>query len=283
MRSFAPALGYALPLLLAIPLHAQTFAISHCHGDEGNTSNTSFFGNKEKACELRRITLPLVNRQLRVSGKNGGIEVIGENRQDIALEARVIAQASSSERAESLLKEIKILTDGTIRAEGPALSNGLLGLFGGSSWYVNYRLHVPRHLAAQLHSENGGIDISNIDGEIDADTTNGGLTLHNLGGKVHATTVNGGLDVVLDGTQWQGEGLFAKSTNGGVTVKAPDHYSAHLIAATVNGGISVAFPITIHGTVSHHLDTQIGQGGPTIQLETTNGGVSIDRDERLDP
>jgi hypothetical protein len=278
MRLFAPGLGYALPLLLAIPLHAHSFAISNCHGDEGNTSNNSFFGNKEKVCELRRTTLPLINGQLSVSGKNGGIEVIGEDRRDIALEARVIAQASSSERAKSLLKEIKILTDGAIRAEGPA-SNGLLGLLGGSSWYVNYRLHVPRHLAAQLHSENGGIDISNIDGEIDADTTNGGLTLHNLGGKVHATTVNGGLDVVLDGTQWHGEGLFAKSTNGGVTVKAPNRYSAHLIAATVNGGISVAFPITIHGSVSHHLDTQIGQGGPTIQFETTNGGVSIDRGE----
>lgn len=278
MRSFAPAFAYALPLLLAIPLHAQSFTTSHCNGDEGNTSNKSFFGNNEKACELRRTTLPLINGQLSVSGKNGGIEVIGEDRQDIAIEARVIAQASSSERAESLLKEIKILTDGTIRAEGPSFSGGLFGLLGGNSWYVNYRLHVPRHLAAQLHAENGGIDISNIDGEIHAETTNGGLTLHNLGGKVHATTVNGGLDVILDGTQWQGEGLFAKSTNGGVSVKAPDHYSAHLIAATVNGGISVAFPITIHGSVSHHLDTQIGQGGPTIQLETTNGGVSIDRD-----
>ncbi len=284
MPSFTPApklaLAYALPLLLAIPLSAQSFTTSQCHGDEGNTSNNNFFGGHDKACELRRATLPLVNGQLSVSGKNGGIEVIGEDRHDIALEARVIAQASSTERAESLLSEIKVLTDGTIRAEGPTFSNGLFGLLGGTSWYVNYRLHVPRHLAAQLHSENGGIDLSNIDGEIDAETTNGGLTLHNLGGKVHATTVNGGLNVVLDGAQWQGEGLFAKSTNGGVSVKAPEGYSAHLIAATVNGGISVAFPITIHGSVSHHLDTQIGQGGPTIQLETTNGGVSIDRDEK---
>ncbi|MFC5865390.1 DUF4097 domain-containing protein [Acidicapsa dinghuensis] len=283
MRSFAPAskfaLAYALPFLLAIPLHAQSFTTDHCHGDEGNTSNNNFFGGHDKACELRRATLPLVNGQISVSGKNGGIEVIGEDRHDIALEARVITQASSTDRAESLQKEIKILTDGTIHAEGPAFSNGLFGFLGGTSWYVNYRLHVPRHLAAQLHSENGGIDISNVDGEIHAETTNGGLSLHNLAGKVHATTVNGGLDISLEGTQWQGEGLFAKSTNGGVSVKAPDGYSAHLIAATVNGGISVAFPITIHGSVSHHLDTQIGQGGPTIELETTNGGVSINRGE----
>jgi hypothetical protein len=269
MRSFA--LG--LTLLLAIPFHAQSFTTTPCNGDEGNTHNNGFFGNKEKVCELRRTTLPLVNGQISVSGKNGGIEVIGEDRQNVALEARVVAQDSSRQQAESLLKEIKILTDGSIRAEGPSFS----GLFG-NSWYVNFRLHVPRHLAAQLHSENGGIDISNIDGEISANTTNGGLTLRDLGGKVHATTVNGGLNVVLNGTQWHGEGLFAKSTNGGVTVNAPDHYSAHLIAATVNGGISVAFPITTQGSIRNHIDTQIGQGGPTIQVETTNGGVSIGHD-----
>jgi hypothetical protein len=269
------ALGCTL-ILLALPLHAQSFTTTPCNGDEGNTRNTSFFGGKEKVCELRRTTIPLVNGQITVSGKNGGIEVIGEDRQNIALEAHVVAQDSSTEQARSLLKEIKILTDGSIRAEGP--SSGLFSGLFGNSWYVNFRLHVPRHLAAQLHSENGGIDMSNIDGEISADTTNGGLTLRDLGGKVHATTVNGGLNIALNGTQWRGEGLFAKSTNGGVTVKASDHYSVHLIASTVNGGISVAFPIKIQGSIRNHIDTQIGQGGPTIQVETTNGGVSIDRD-----
>jgi DUF4097 and DUF4098 domain-containing protein YvlB len=275
MRTFL--LRYALTLLLVVPLHAQSFTTAPCNSDQGNTNNNSFFGGKEKTCELRRTTLPLVNGQVNVSGKNGGIEVIGEDRPNIELEARVVVQDSSKSRAESLLKEIKILTDGSIRAEGP--SSGLFSsLFNGNSWYVNFRLHVPRHLAAELHSENGGIAISNIDGEIQAETTNGGLNLRDLGGKVHATTVNGGLDIVLKGNQWQGEGLFAKSTNGGVSVKAPDNYSAHLIAATVNGGISVAFPITIQGSIRHHIDTQIGQGGPTIQVETTNGGVSIHRD-----
>jgi DUF4097 and DUF4098 domain-containing protein YvlB len=274
MRRFV--LGCTLTLLAAIPLHAQSFTTGPCNGDEGNTHNNSFFGGKEKVCELRRATLPLVNNQVTVSGKNGGIEVIGEDRQDIALEARVVAQDSSTQEARSLLKEIKILTDGSIRAEGP--SSGLFSGLFGNSWYVNFRLHVPRHLAAELHTENGGIEISNIDGEIFAKTTNGGVTLRDLGGKVHATTVNGGVNVALNGSQWHGEGLFAKSTNGGVTVNAPDQYSAHLIASTVNGGVSVGFPIKIQGSIRNHIDTQIGQGGPTIQVETTNGGVSIDRD-----
>jgi DUF4097 and DUF4098 domain-containing protein YvlB len=130
----------------------------------------------------------------------------------------------------------------------------------------------------QLHTENGGIDIKNVEGSIHADTTNGGLTLDDLAGDVHASTVNGGLDVKLDGDQWRGGGLFARSTNGGVSVTAPDHYSAHLVAETVNGGISVAFPITVQGEIRNHIDTNIGQGGATLQFQTVNGGVSIDHD-----
>ena len=142
-------------------------------------------------------------------------------------------------------------------------------------WSVNYRLRVPRRVAAQLHTQNGGIELTNVDGVIHADTTNGGLTLDDLGGDVHASTVNGGLHVKLDGTQWRGSGLFAKSTNGGISVKAPENYSAHLVAQTVNGGISVGFPITVQGKIRNHIDTNIGQGGATLQFETVNGGVSI--------
>jgi DUF4097 and DUF4098 domain-containing protein YvlB len=271
MRKFV--FGCFFTLLFAGSLHAQSFTTTPCNNDEGNTNNNSFFGHQARVCELRSTTLPLVNGQLSVSGKNGGIEVIGEERQDIALEARVIAQASSSEDATSIVHQVKIVTTGTIHADGPQMS-----FWSHGSWSVNYRLHVPRHLAAQLHTENGGIEITNIVGAINADTTNGGLTLDDLAGEVHASTVNGGLEVKLGGNQWQGGGLFAKSTNGGVSVKAPNDYSAHLVAETVNGGISVDFPITVQGKIRNHIDTNIGQGGATLEFRTVNGGVEINRD-----
>ncbi len=269
MRRFV--VGCLFVLFFAGRLPAQSFTTGPCDSDEGNTNNHGWLGHQDRVCELRRTTLPLINGQLSVSGKNDGIEVIGEERADVALEARVIAQDSDRDAALSLAREVKIVTSGTIHAEGPTM----WGL-SRRSWYVNYRLHVPRHLAAELHTENGGISITNVAGVINADTTNGGLTLNDLGGDVHATTVNGGLDVRLDGSQWHGAGLMAKSTNGGVSVKAPDHYSAHLIAETVNGGVSVGFPITVQGKINRSsIDTNIGQGGPTLHFHTVNGGVSI--------
>jgi DUF4097 and DUF4098 domain-containing protein YvlB len=268
MRKFVVACF--LTLLFSPSLPAQTFMTTPCTGDEGNTNNSWLFGHPERVCELRRITLPVIDGQVNLSAVNGGIEVIGEERRDMDLEARVIAQDESHEKAESIEREIKIVTTGTIHAEGPHTWGWSHG-----GWSVNYRLRVPRRVAAQLHTQNGGIELTNVDGVINADTTNGGLTLDDLGGDVHARTVNGGLHVKLDGTQWKGSGLVAKSTNGGISVKAPEHYSAHLVAQTVNGGISVDFPITVQGKIRNHIDTNIGQGGPTLQFETVNGGVSI--------
>ncbi len=110
-----------------------------------------------------------------------------------------------------------------------------------------------------------------------AETTNGGISLSDLGGDVHATTTNGGLRIALTGDSWQGAGLVAKSTNGGVHVTMPANYSAHLIAGTVNGGTDVRLPMTANVINSRrHIDGQIGHGGPLVQVETVNGGVSID-------
>ena len=266
MRRFA--LSFAALLLLAAVGQAQNFSTSPCP-DEGSHSGWHF-GNGEQACEVRSAVLPVVDGQLKVSGKNGGIEVIGEDRRDIALEAKVIARGSSREDAVSRLHEIRVVTEGEIHAEGP-IENG------NHSWSVGYKLRVPRHLAANLRTENGGIALAGIDGPVNAETTNGGLSLRDLAGDVHAQTVNGGVSLSLSGDRWRGNGLFARSTNGGISVKVPDHFAAHLVASTVNGGLNVGFPVTVQGPMHKSIDTDINGGGPTVHLETTNGGVSISR------
>ena len=271
MRRFA--FGCFSFLMLTVCLNAQSFTTSPCTGEDANRAGGWIFNRGERVCELRRITLPLVDGQLSVAGTNGGIEVTGEDRKDIALEARVKAQGSSHDDAMALLHRIEIDPHGTIHANGPSVSG-----WSNHSWTVDYRLRVPRHVAAQLHTQNGGIELTDLDGSIHAQTTNGGLSLRNLAGDVHATTVNGGLEIALAGNQWHGKGLYANSTNGGVDVKAPSHYSAHLVADNVNGGIDVDFPITVEGKIRNHLDTNLGSGGATLQFQTVNGGISVAHD-----
>ena len=69
--------------------------------------------------------------------------------------------------------------------------------------------------------------------------------------------------------------LDARTTNGGVTVSMPERYSAHFETATSNGNLRVDFPMTVRGEIGKNLATDIGSGGPTIHVETINGGVNV--------
>lgn len=226
------------------------------------------------ACQMRQTTFTLPSAHLRVETTNGGIEVIGEDRSDVALEARVQTWAPSQAEASRLLSDVTIDTaNGDVRDHGPRSH-----FFGSEGYSVDYHLHVPRHLAAELHTMNGGIDLTRLDGAIRFDTTNGGVNLDHLAGDVRGETVNGGLDISLAGDRWQGVvGLHAETTNGGVDLRIPDRYSAHLETGTVNGGISVGFPVTVQGDIKNHLNTDLGSGGPTVHVQTVNGGVTITR------
>lgn len=266
-----------LMLLLTTGLSAQTlqpgshhpnWTTSSCNGHFGNTNNFSLFGPKVRVCELRRVTLPL-NDPLNVQNTNGGIEVYGQERNTVELEARVLVDAGSRSEAESVEHQIEITTNGVIHADGPR--TGLMR----PNWFVNYRLYVPNNIGATLHTENGGIDLHHLNGTLQAGTTNGGLTIDDLSGNVRARSVNGGISVTLHGDQWQGGGLTAQTTNGGIHVTAPGNYSAHLIAQTVNGGVSVDLPTSDRNSQHNHFDGNIGHGGATIQLHSVNGGISV--------
>jgi DUF4097 and DUF4098 domain-containing protein YvlB len=89
------------------------------------------------------------------------------------------------------------------------------------------------------------------------------------------------LNVELTGNRWEGEALDVRTTNGGVSLSIPSNYSAHLETGTVNGRISVDFPITMQGDITKEVAVNLGSGGPTIRAMTTNGGVRISRSEGM--
>src|SRR5215470_13589723 len=247
---------------------AENWTTSDCPNEANNHGNWS---NHDRACELRTATISGANH-LNVSTMNGGIQVIGEDRPDVAIEARVSAWADSLSEAKDILRQVSIETSGdSVRDSGPRFH------FSSKRYVVDYKLHVPRGLAVDLKSTNGGIDIAHLDSEVAFDTTNGGVKLMDLAGDIHGQTVNGGLSVGLTGDRWRGKGLRTETTNGGIVLSAPEGYSAHLETGTVNGGIVLGFPVTVNGELSKkHLSLDLGNGGPTIHLETTNGGVSIE-------
>lgn len=225
---------------------------------------------EERYCEVREHTLSGGSRLSVDARPNGGIEVLAWERGDILLEAKVVAQADTESEARDIASQVQIETSNTVRAEGPR---------GGrrSGWWVSYRLHVPRNAELALTSTNGGISVRGTRGSIDLETSNGGLHLDDVGGRVRGKTTNGGVDLRLTGREWQGEGVELRTSNGGVKLRVPDDYNAHIETGTTNGNVQVDFPVTVSGRIDRELNLDLGRGGKAIRVFTTNGGVSLTR------
>src|SRR5215470_2202557 len=222
-------------------------------------------------CEVREETIAATG-SVAVDGKqNGGIAVKGWDQNQVLVRARVQAAAPTREEADAMAKQIRIDTGGgKISASGPERDKNY-------QWDVSYEVFVPKRSDLSLNTHNGGISIANVNGKIDFDALNGGAVLRYVGGTVHGSTTTGGLMVELGGDHWDGETLDVKTANGGVVMAVPENYSAHLETGTVNGGLTVDFPVTVQGKITRELAVNLGSGGATVRAMTTNGGVRIRR------
>jgi hypothetical protein len=227
-------------------------------------------------CELKEQTLPATDGTIAVDGRvNGGVSVKGWDRSEILMRARIQTAAPSETEANDLFKQISIETAGSkIFASGPSNRSD-------HWWTVSYEVFVPRRSNLSLKTNNGGISIADVNGRLEFSALNGGVNLRRVGGSVRGGTTNGGLNVELSGERWDGEALDVKTTNGGVSMFIPENYSAHLETGTVNGHLSIDFPVTVQGNITRELAVNLGAGGATIRAMTTNGGVRIRRGEGL--
>ncbi|HLX46202.1 MAG TPA: DUF4097 family beta strand repeat-containing protein [Bryobacteraceae bacterium] len=225
-------------------------------------------------CEMREQNVGFAGRLTIDGGTNGGVTVKGWDNGGVLVRARVEAQAEDEATARSMVAQVNVnVSAGMVSATGPESSNQSRG----HGWSVSYEVFVPRQGDLNLKANNGGISISDVRGNIEFQTVNGGVSLRRLAGQVEGQTQNGGLTVELAGLRWDGNKFDVRTSNGGVNVSMPENYSAHLETATVNGHLNVAFPMNVRGEIGQRLSTDIGSGGPTIHVETTNGGVNIKR------
>lgn len=253
------------------PLQAQ---VKWERSDQGWCDREWGNRDQDRACEVLTATVQAPSRISVDGGTNGGVEVTGWSRSNVQIRARVWANAHSEDRAQELEQAVRIrVSNGRISADGPDTRRR-------ESWGVSYQIMVPRAMDLDLETLNGGVTVTDVSGDIEFDAMNGGVHLVRVGGDVRGHTTNGGLTVELTGDHWQGAGLDAQTTNGGVKMTIPANYSAELVTGTVNGGIDIDFPVTVRGRIGRQLRTTLGKGGATIRATTTNGGIHIMRGEK---
>jgi len=199
-------------------------------------------------CEDREATISAGLIDVDAS-PNGGIRILGSDRPDVRMHARVQSVGDTLDDARRLANGVRIeTTGGRIRAEGPDRT-------GPDQWWaVSYVLEVPRVSQLALTTHNGGITIEDFRGTAELHTDHGGVSLRSVGGDIRGETTNGGLRIDLDGDRWDGAGLNVQTQNGGVRMSIPQAYSAELEIGTVHGRLRVDAPLTVQGRLDRYLN-----------------------------
>jgi len=228
----------------------------------------------ERYCEVRHSGFRPSGGTLNIDPEeNGGVDVIGWDRDSVAITLRIQAQARSKADAKELASKISVVGSGnSVRVDGPESHRR-------AHWSASLILMVPKRTSLTAYTINGPLSARNLSGSIELRSTNGPLSLEELAGDVRARVQNGPLSVELSGKGWDGKGLDAESVNGPVDLGIPDGYNAELETGTVNGPMSTGVPLTItlQGRLRDRIHTKLGSGGAPVRVVTTNGPLTIRR------
>jgi Putative adhesin len=208
---------------------------------------------------------------IQLENVNGDIEIVAWDKPEVSLDAEKKAKDDDE------LKRISIVIDASparlsIKTKYEKKKSFLGNNSGGT---VRYKLMVPAGVQLRkIESVNSDIKISGVRGSVDLETVNGRIEADGLAADAKLDSVNGNLDatfVSLAGVQ----AVKLDSVNGRVKVTLPKGASAKIKTSSVNGSAQIDQAIKLSNSSHHNLAGEIGTGGPTIVLDTVNGGMAV--------
>jgi DUF4097 and DUF4098 domain-containing protein YvlB len=261
------SLAVALILVLGLALSGCVFVVA----DSGSfsLSGREFREDYHKTFPLGpdgRFSVKNVNGDIHVSTWDKpeadvtAVKISKSNEENLKL-VKIEEQSGSGNLRISVDYEIKVPAG--VRLELVRSTNGNLELIG-------------KFGEVMADTTNGNVNLEGSAGPAVLDTTNGDITARDIRGSVEADTTNGGIHLTIDGLK---DNVTADTTNGSITVKLLGAANARLEAHTTNGHIDVAVPVTIKDLSKSRtrLSGTIGDGGPLMKLDTTNGSITIEK------
>ena len=214
--------------------------------------------------------------RLEIINVNGKITAEASNGDSVEIRAERTVKAATEESARDILSKIEMreeVGDGRLRIEvrPPRMRS--------SGQEVRWTIKVPKGVAVDFRTVNGGVNLTGLQGDVRARATNGGIKANSLvSSNVDASVTNGGVEIELLNAPSSGS-IELESVNGGVALRLPLESKADVTARCVNGGISVDnLPLEIIGEQTRRkIEGKLNGGGARVNLETTNGGVRISR------
>ncbi|SFR68441.1 Putative adhesin [Agromyces sp. CF514] len=158
------------------------------------------------------------------------------------------------------------------------LDDGVLVLSGcGRNCTVDYTIDLPAGVDVRGATTNGAIELTSV-GAVDVSTANGEIELDDVSGAIEAETSNGR----VEGRGLAGSGIRVSTSNGAVDLRLATPQDVD--ARTSNGAIDLAVPTegagyrvttdTSNGSVDVDIDED-SDGEFTLDLATSNGSITV--------
>lgn len=220
--------------------------------------------------ESFKQTYPLnADGTVHLENVNGDIDIVAWDKAEVALDAEKKGKTNED------LAKVTLEIDSTPAKLRIKTKYAKTGLFGNVNASVRYKLMVPAGARLEkIDTVNSDITVTGVRGSVNLDIVNGSITATGLAANARLESVNGSLRAEFASLAGVTE-VKLDSVNGSASVTLPKDAGARIDADTVNGRISVDQSVKLGKVGRRTFTGQIGTGGPTIELETVNGSISI--------
>ena len=274
-----------LPLCLPhAALLCTALFVSACDVSVGDGGLSFGIARGKASDEWTRTYTVSPGGRLEIVNINGSIDVSPSSGSQIEIRALREVRAGDDDVAREELGKLPMLEEvapDRVSVRARIDRERRSGFGRGQAVIIEYKIRIPNGLSVSLKTENGGVRLENVQGQLVAGTVNGGVTARSLSGSLEAATVNGGIQIDLASVTGN---VSATTVNGGVRVELPTDVKADIEGSAVNGGVSVDDRFAFTGDrpdaphfpgVPKLVSGKINGGGHKISVHTVNGGVRV--------
>lgn len=231
-------------------------------------------GTVEAVDTLARAVAPS-NRPLVLEGMRGSVHLTGADRTTADLSFVRRGRGTDAGAARSVLGDISITEEGTEREYVYTLTAGRREGYAA----VDVRGQVPRPAALRIDRISGPVHLAGVEGRLTVEHEHGSVNVRGAAAPVAVDIENGDVHVGFRAVPEEGP-IRLRTANGDVRVGLPPEGSAQIDAQTRVGtirthGVSLDAERYEPLEAGARYDAQMGENGPTIELRTENGSITV--------
>jgi DUF4097 and DUF4098 domain-containing protein YvlB len=156
---------------------------------------------------------------------------------------------------------------------------------------IDYDITMPRGTQLEASSGSGDLQLRDTGGPVKANTGSGSIDASGATGMVDLGTGSGEIRGELHAANdvkahtgsgeievggHPGSGWKVETGSGSVTINTGGGAHFTLDASTGSGSVHSDPPLAMHGSIDrHHVQGEIGGGGPTVRVSTGSGDIRI--------